>query len=91
MRCGRPSARRLYSRGTRAKATSFWASEVPCEAGPSAELGRRVLAAQGHLGGYVPQLSPPRILGLDLRLLGFLGVKECGGLSFPLVQPGLEP
>ena len=37
---------RLYGRGTRAKAASFWASEVPCEAGLSAELGQRVLAAQ---------------------------------------------
>lgn len=86
-----PPPTRLYGRGTRARAASFWASEVPCEAGLSAELGQRVLAAQSHLGGYVPQLSPPRILGLDLRLLGFLGVNECGGLSFPLVQPRLKP
>lgn len=46
MRCGRPSAHRLCSRGTRTKAASFWAGEVPCEAGLSVELGQRVLAAQ---------------------------------------------
>lgn len=39
----------------------------------------------------LPQLFSLLIWGLALRLLGFLGVTECGGLSCPLVQPCLEP